>query len=68
METKKIYHVGDIIPETALYECEVCGDEKKPFRLRLKKGEVFPQCERCEEDEVWKKASSTLDMSFGCHC
>ena len=68
MGTENIYHAGETIPETALYECKTCGDAKRPYKLRLKKGESFPPCEGCGQKEVWEKSSSTLDMSTGCHC
>lgn len=68
MEEKKIYKTGDVVPETALYECSVCNDLKKPIRQRLKEGEKFPRCSGCSDTDIWQKASSTLDMPTGCHC
>lgn len=67
MAVKEVYSVGDTIPENGIYECTTCGAGKKTIRQRLKKGENFPECSGCSDNEVWKKASA-FDTSYGCHC
>lgn len=63
MLKKKLYRIGDSVPEDGEYECVACGNS-----VFYKKGEIFNRCDECRagtqngpagydspEAEFWKK-------------
>jgi hypothetical protein len=69
MEEQNIFKTGDIVAETALYECTTCKEIKKTVRQRLQKGDSFPECKVCSDKGAtkWQRASSDLDMPANLH-
>jgi hypothetical protein len=48
------FHTGETSPVHGKFSCMKCEQAGSKHEIKLKEGEIFPQCKDCKSDVDWR--------------